>query len=54
MYEKQINLIDVRFIFIRKLASRECVLQGPQMLKIIFGGPNVPGYMAQDFFKIKK
>ena len=38
MYEKEINLIDVSFIFHRKLASRECVLQGPKMLKIDFRG----------------
>ena len=38
MYEKEINLIDVSFIFLRKLASRECILQGPKMLKIDFGG----------------
>ena len=59
MYEKEINLIDVSFIFLRKLASRECVLRGP---KIDFGGgwqavnwmgdgrwSHVPGYMAQEF-----
>ena len=34
MYEKEINLIDVSFIFLRKIASRECVLRGPKMLKI--------------------
>ena len=45
MHEKEINLIDVRFIFLRKIASRECVLRGPKMLKIDFswgcwvGGP---------------
>ena len=38
MYEKEINLIDVSFIFHRKLASRECVLPGPRMLKIDFSG----------------
>ena len=38
MYEKEINLIDVSFIFHRKLASRERVLRGPKMLKINFGG----------------
>ena len=38
MYEKEINLIDVSFIFLRKLASSECVLRGPKMLKIDFGG----------------
>ena len=38
MYEKEINLIDVSFIFLRKLASRECVLRGPKMLKIDFVG----------------
>ena len=38
MYEKEIKLIDVRFIFRRKLVSRECVLQGPKMLKIDFSG----------------
>ena len=38
MYEKEINLIDVSFIFLRKLASRECILRGPKMLKIDFGG----------------
>ena len=38
MYEKEINLIDVSFIFLRKLASRECVLRGPKMLQIDFGG----------------
>ena len=38
MYEKEIYLIDVSFIFLRKLASRECVLRGPKMLKIDFGG----------------
>ena len=37
MYEKEISLIDVSFIFLRKLASMECVLRGPQMLKIDFG-----------------
>ena len=37
MYEKEINLIDVSFIFHRKLASRECILRGPKMLKIDFG-----------------
>ena len=37
MYEKEMNLIDVSFIFNRKLAFRECVLQGPKMLKIDFG-----------------
>ena len=37
MYEKEINLMDVTFIFNRKLASRECVLRGPKMLKIDFG-----------------
>ena len=37
MYEKEINLIDVSFIFLRKLASRECILRGPKMLKIDFG-----------------
>ena len=49
MYEKEINLIDVSFIFHRKLASSECVLQGPKMLKIDFGGGwwAVPG---QGFF----
>ena len=36
-YEKEINLIDVSFIFCRKLASRECVIWGPKMLKIDFG-----------------
>ena len=35
--KKEINLIDVRFIFLRKLASRECVLWGPKMLEIDFG-----------------
>ena len=38
MYETEINVIDVSFIFLRKLASRKCVLQGPKMLKINFGG----------------
>ena len=38
MYEKEINLTDISFIFHRKLASRECVLRGPKMLKIDFGG----------------
>ena len=38
MYEKEINLVDVSFIFLRKLASRECVLQGPKMLKINYSG----------------
>ena len=38
MYEKEINLINVSFIFHRKLASRECVLRGPKMLKIDFTG----------------
>ena len=38
MYEKEINLIDVSFILLRKLASRECVLRGPKVLKIDFGG----------------
>ena len=38
MYEKEINLTDVSYIFLRKLASRECVLRGPKMLKIEFGG----------------
>ena len=38
MYEKEINLIDVSFIFLRKLASRECVLRGLKLLKIDFGG----------------
>ena len=38
MYEKEIILRDVSFIFHRKLASRECVLRGPKMLKIDFGG----------------
>ena len=39
MYEKAINLTNVSFIFLRKLASRECVLRGPKkMLKIDFGG----------------
>ena len=56
MYEKEINLIDVSFIFLRKLASRECVLRGPKMLKIDYSGgwrgvgwSHVPGYMAQEF-----
>ena len=35
---KNINLINVSFIFLRKLASRECVLRGPKMLKIDFSG----------------
>ena len=38
MYEKEINLTDMSFIFLKKLASRECVLQDTQMLKIDFGG----------------
>ena len=46
MHEKEINLIDVSFIFLRKLASRKCVLWGsrnvfyggPKMLKIDFSG----------------
>ena len=38
MYEKEINLTDVSSIFLRKLASRECVLRGPKMLKVEFGG----------------
>ena len=38
MYEKEINLIDMSFIFLRKLASRECALRGPKMLKIDFVG----------------
>ena len=38
MYEKEINLIDASFIFLKKLASRECVLRGPKMLKIDFSG----------------
>ena len=38
MYEKEINLIDVSFIVLRKLASRECVLRGPKVLKVHFGG----------------
>ena len=38
MHEKEINLIDVSFIFLRKLASRECVLRGPKMLKIDYSG----------------
>ena len=38
MYEKEINLIDVSFIFLRKLASRECGLRGPKMLEINFYG----------------
>ena len=38
MYEKEINLIDVSFIFHSKLASRECHLRVPKMLKIDFGG----------------
>ena len=37
MYEKEINLIDVSFIFHSKLASRECHLRGPKMFKINFG-----------------
>ena len=36
MHEKEINLIDASFIFLRKLASRECVLLGSKMLKIDF------------------
>ena len=38
MYEKEIKLTDMSFIFLRKLASRECVLRGPKMLKINFVG----------------
>ena len=38
MYEKEINLIDMSFIFLKKLASMECVLWGRKMLKINFGG----------------
>ena len=38
MYEKEINLIDMSFIFHRKLASRECILRDPKMLKIDLGG----------------
>ena len=38
MYKNEINLTDVSFIFLRKLASRECVLRGPKMRKIDFGG----------------
>ena len=53
MYEKEINLIDVSFIFLRKLASRECDLRGHKMLKIDFVGDggwfHVPGYIAQEF-----
>ena len=30
--------IEVSFIFLRKIASRECVLWGPKMLKIDFYG----------------
>ena len=37
MYGKEINLIDASFISVRKLASREFVLQYPKMLKIDFG-----------------
>ena len=38
MYEKEINLIDVSVIFYRKLASKQCIVLGPKMLKIDFGG----------------
>ena len=37
MFEKEMKLIDVSFFFLRKLASRECVLLGPKMHKIDFG-----------------
>ena len=53
MYEQEINQIDVSFIFYRKPASRECVLQGPKILKsisVVDGGrSHVSGYMANDF-----
>ena len=54
MYEKEINLIDVSFIFHRKLASRECILRvskNPQKSISVGDGrrSHVPGYMAQDF-----
>ena len=56
MYEKEIILIDVSFICLRKLASRECVVLGPKQPKcsksiLVWDGgrSNVPGYMAQDF-----
>ena len=38
MYEKEIILIGVNFIFLRKLTSRDCVVRGPKVLKIDFGG----------------
>ena len=51
MYEKEINLTDVSFIFLRKLASREYVLQGPKIVKIDLTGGwwAVPRYMAPIF-----
>ena len=48
MYEKEINLIEVSFIFRRKLASRECVLLGPKMLKIHFSGVMAGSPMSHD------
>ena len=38
MYEKEINILYVSFLFLRKPASRECALLGPKLLKIDFGG----------------
>ena len=53
MYEKEIKLLDVSFIFHRKLVSRECVLRGSKCSKSISvgdgGQSHVPGCMAQVF-----
>ena len=55
MYEKEINLIDVSFIFLRNLSSQGMCSTGSQNAKNRLqwgdvGVSYVPGYMAQDFW----
>ena len=55
MFKKEINLIYRCELYLpQKIASRECILRGPKMLKIDTvrdgGWSHVSGYMAQDFW----
>ena len=65
MYEKEINRIEVSFIFLRKSLPGNVFYRCPKMLKIDYSGgwgggvgqggagrSHVPGYMAQDFWTI--
>ena len=53
MYEKEINLIDVSFIFHRKLDMFYEVPKCSKWILLVDGGrSHVPGYMAQLIFRL--